>query len=203
MPTVLQPAVAADIDAMVRIHRQAFPAARFFLSRFGQPFLRRYYGLVLSYPGGIAVVARQADVVVGFATGCVDPPAFYAFMRSRRWSLVPAMVVGVLMHPSIVAAAARNALRVLRAARGATDDPHAAVELTSVATDAPGAGVGSALLRGFAEAVRACGQRTISLTTDQDDNAAVQRFYERNGFTRRGTVKRGARTLIVYNLDVA
>jgi ribosomal protein S18 acetylase RimI-like enzyme len=203
MTNHLRQATLDDIDAMVHIHLQAFPAARFFLSRFGRAFLRRYYELVLAYPGGIALVAYRGNTLAGFATGCVDPPSFYAFMRSRRWSLLPSVVMGVIANPLVVVAAARNVLRVMRASRSSMDDPHAAVELTSIASAITGTGVGTSLLLGFVDATRERGQRTIGLTTDADDNASVQHFYERQGFTRRGTVQRGARTLIVYHLDVA
>lgn len=188
-----------DLPAVVAVHRLAFRG--FFLDRMGPAFLRGYYQAVLEYPGGLLLVAESTDGISGFAAGFVDPEGFYAHFRRRRWRLLPAILLALLRRPWLLFGILRNSARVQREAH-AVPASHT-FELSSIASATPGGGVGSALLLACIERVRRFGCERIVLTTDADNNEPVQHFYERHGFTRHGTVLRGARTLIVYHLDVA
>lgn len=185
-----------DLPAVVAVHRLAFRG--FFLDRMGPAFLRGYYQAVLDYPGGLLLVADDADGITGFAAGFVDPDGFYAHFRRRRWRLLPAILLALLRRPWLLIGILRNSARVQREAQGV---PAARTfELSSIASAKPGGGVGSVLLRACIDRVRARGCERIVLTTDQDDNDGVRRFYERHGFGAVGREMRGKRCLVVYEM---
>lgn len=184
----------SDLDAVVRIHQTAFDG--FFLTRMGPRFLRAYYQTVLDFEASIAMVACDAGggLVLGFAVGFRDPQGFYALFRRRRHTLLPAILVAVLLDPSLAPAIFRNVRRVEAQAAQGID----AVELSSIAVGVSGRGIGGALLEAFAAEARGGGARRLILTTDEQDNDPVLRFYEDRGFRLGGIERRGDRRLCRY-----
>lgn len=184
-----------DIDAVVALHKRAFPG--FFLTRMGDGFLKAYYRSVMDYDGRIALVLREqgTDRLLGFAVGFRDPAAFYAAFASRKRSLFPLILLAALRDPTLVLQIWRNTRRVETKVERGRDE----VELSSIASDVFGQGIGGILLSTFvAEAAHMKASR-ISLTTDADGNDAVRRFYEAHSFALDGTETRGGRTLCTYS----
>jgi GNAT superfamily N-acetyltransferase len=184
----------ADLEAVVKVHQAAFPG--FFLTRMGRPFLCAYYQAVLDFDASIALIASDENTkaVLGFAVGFSDPQGFYTLFAHRRRRLLPAIVLAVLRDPALVGAILRNMRRVEAQARASVD----AVELSSIAVAASGAGVGGVLLEAFATHARDGGAHSLFLTTDANGNDAVQHFYQRRGFTLDGHEDRGDRRLCRY-----
>lgn len=187
-----------DIDVVVGIHEQAFNG--FFLTRMGPRFLRAYYQTVLDFDQSIAIVAQEAENedVFGFAVGFRDPQEFYALFARRRKRMVPAIALAVLRDPGLIPQILRNMRRVETQAQNAVD----AVELSSIAVNAPSKGVGGELLEAFVEKARAQAAGKITLTTDAEGNDAVRGFYERRGFFLEGIEMRGERKLCCYVREV-
>lgn len=186
----------SDLDAVVQIHRSAFKG--FFLTRMGPRFLRAYYQAVLDFPSSIALVAgnpADADAPAsGFAVGFRDPQGFYAFFSERRRRLIGAMILAVLRDPRLVAQILRNMRRVETQAR----QYNGAVELSSIAVQGQGKGLGGVLLTHFEQQAREGSATRIVLTTDADGNDGVRRFYEQRGFVLEDTETRGTRRLCHY-----
>lgn len=184
----------SDLDAVVGIHRTAFPG--FFLTRMGPHFLRAYYAAVLDFEASIALVASAAetDTPGGFAVGFRDPQGFYALFNSRKRNLLPAILLAVLRDPGLLPAILRNMRRVEAQAGHPVD----AVELSSIAVGEAGRGVGGALLEAFAAEARANGATRLVLTTDETGNDSVRAFYEARGFALDGIETRNARRLCRY-----
>lgn len=190
---------AHDLYGVVSVHRSSFKG--FFLDRMGPAFLRGYYTAVLEFPGALAYVAvDKKGGVRGFAVGFMDPQAFYRHFRECRWRLVPAILKALIREPLILVEVLRGGERVSRIA--ATTSTLGTVELASIATDLPRAGIGSLLLRRFVSEARAQGGRLVTLTTDMDGNDAVRAFYRRHGFVESTLESRGERRLVVYRLDL-
>ncbi|EEW23863.1 GCN5-related N-acetyltransferase [Rhodobacter ferrooxidans] len=183
-----------DLPAVVRVHQLAFRG--FFLDRMGPAFLRGYYRAVLDWTGAIALVAQTSAGVQGFAVGFADPDGFYRHFRARRRRLIPAILLALIRRPSLLADILRNARRV-EVAQGAEPG---VVELSSIATAAPGRGIGAVLVQAFCAEAFGQGAVAVALTTDRDDNGVVRDFYERHGFKHVGHESRGERVLCCYRL---
>jgi ribosomal protein S18 acetylase RimI-like enzyme len=195
-------ATPADLPAVVRVHQAAFPG--FFLTRLGPGFLRAYYRLVLDYPGGVLAVAAEDGVVTGFVAGFLDPPGFYRCLRAGAWRFVLPLLGRVLTRPAL----APEILRGLRRSGGhalPAPCPGTPAELSSVGVDPAreGRGAGQALVGYFIAEMTARGAGWIGLSTDADDNARVNRFYQRLGFHLAETyVQPPDRSMHAYTLSL-
>ena len=181
---VIRKAVAQDIQGIVTIHQKAFTG--FFLTRLGREFLHQYYGLVLEYRAGIALVSEACGVLEGFACGFVDPPEFYRLMRRNSQNfVVPAL--SALFRDTSLATKVFHAVQRLQtpASQGATQ----LCELSSIAVapEAAGGGLGKALLHAFVAQAWLMNAQHVFLTTDADGNEAANALYQKAGFqhTRR------------------
>lgn len=197
----IRPARPDDLEAIARLHVEAFPGA--FLTQLGEPFLRRYYRLVLEAVHGRLLLA--VDVrgdLSGFVAGSLAPLAFGALLRSAKLELGPPAAWAVLRRPALLGRLAANFRRTSAAA--ADLGVGRAAELTSLAV-APGrreAGLGGCLLDAFVDAARGRVD-AVTLTTDEADNEAVRRFYRRRGFALAGRFEPyPGRTLERYRLDL-
>lgn len=182
----LGPMVPTDVRPLARLHRAAFPG--FFLSSLGEPFLVQLYRGFLADDSAVNVVARADDgAVLGAIVGTTSPAAFYGRLARRRWpgiGLACARVV--LSRPKV-------AWRLLRSVgyRGGEGIGEGAALLSSicVAPQEQGVGLGRRLLETWMGEVARRGVDTALLTTDADNNEAVNRFYQKHGWTVSSTYR--------------
>ncbi|MFN4034308.1 MAG: GNAT family N-acetyltransferase [Fimbriimonadales bacterium] len=179
-PLTLRPVSERDLEAIVRVHQQAFKG--FLMTELGPRFLRGYYRAVLEYAQPIFLVAEREGQLLGFVAGFANPPRFYAHLRQRKLALAGAAASHLLWRPRLW----RRALSSLRRAENLSiesDAPHLA-ELASlaVAPNTQGRGVGKQLVQAFVSAAQQLGMREVALTTDAHDNDAVNAFYQKLGF---------------------
>lgn len=177
----LQP---SDVPEAAALHLEAFPT--FFLSSLGLPFLREFYRGFLSDPTAVTVSARgESGNLVGCVVGTTTPDGFFKrLLRRRLLGFVLASTRVAIAKPSI-------APRLLGAVRyRGVDVPGASgALLSSICVDprTQGAGIGAQLISAWeAEAARK-GARAAHLTTDAEDNASVNAFYEQQGWTNTTT----------------
>jgi len=193
-------ATSADIEAVVSTHLRAFQG--FFLTMLGPRFLRRLYSAFLVEPTGILLVGDDGTAVRGFAAGTTHPPGFFRRLLARQGagfalSAVPAL----LRNPHRVATRLLAAL-TYRGEPPATREDAALLSSIAVDPDVSGKGLASQLLEGFVQAAQRQGCRAVYLTTDSDENAQVQGFYERNGFRPEDVIQRdGGRRMVRYVRD--
>ncbi len=183
--TVLGPLRARDVDELAGLHRAAFPD--FFLSRLGRPFLVQFYAGFLDDESAVTVVARtQEGTVIGAAVGSTQPAGFFRRLLRRRWRQFGlASARYVLRSPA-------SAPRLLRAVRYRGGGDERAGALLSSICVLPGQrqlGVGARLLAEWAGAAERAGADRAFLTTDAQDNDAVNRFYQRHGWTMTATFR--------------
>ena len=175
LDATVSPLVASDIDEVVALHLKAFP--NFFLSFLGPRFLKEFYMSFVVDPQGIGFVARDpAERIIGAVVGPADPFRYFQKLLIRRWwAFCLASVGAVVRKPS-------SASRLFQAFfyRGdATSGPTRSL-LSSVAV-APGAqrrGVGKELVERWVEEIRRRGISGCYLTTDADENAVDNGFYQ-------------------------
>ena len=168
------------MDAMVKIHSLAFEG--FFLESLGSRFLRELYRGFITDPSGVSLVVIDGTDVVGFVVGTAQPDEFFRRLLRRRWhALVIAGATSMVLHPIRVGKKFLYALRY----RGETpyDVPNATLlSSIGVAPSGRGKGIGRILISAFCERAKASGAPTVFLTTDRDNNDAVNKFYLSNGF---------------------
>lgn len=168
-----------DIRPLAKLHHAAFPG--FFLSSLGEPFLVQFYRGFLTDDTAVSVVARALDGSVrGAVVGTTEPAGFFGRLVKNCW---PGFA---LASARAVTANPKAAPRLLRAVRYRGDAP-ASVKgalLSSICVDpsVQGAGVGRQLVDAWAREVTSRGVDTAFLTTDADDNVAVNRFYRARGW---------------------
>lgn len=188
-----------DVRPLARLHRQAFPG--FFLSTLGEPFLVQFYKGFLADDTAVTVVARGPDgSVLGAAVGTTEPAGFFARLIRNRWpGFLLASVRAVAVNPS-------TALRLLRAVRYRGDVPaDAGALLSSICVDPAhqGTGLGQQLVGAWTNGVASRGAEAASLTTDADNNAAVNRFYQAQGWVLAGRyTTREGRSMNRYSLSL-
>ncbi len=179
--TLIRAACPDDLNAVVRVHQQAFEG--FLMTLLGPRFLRGYYKCVLEYPQPIFLIAEREGQVIGFAAGFVNPPRFYAQLRQRKIPLALAAASHLVWRPHLW----RRTLSSLRRAEtlSSSEGEPALAELASigVSTTAQGAGAGTQLVQAFLQQAQQYGAQEVVLTTDAHNNDAVNAFYQRLGFT--------------------
>jgi ribosomal protein S18 acetylase RimI-like enzyme len=171
--------VAADADELARLHREAFPD--FFLSSLGVPFLRQFYAGFADDASAVGLVARDGrGRAVGAVVGTIEPAGYFSrLLRSRLVGFGLASARAVVRRP-------RAAARLLRAVtyRGSDAAPSEGALLSSICVSpaARGTGTGRLLLQAWEQEVADRGVGVAFLTTDADDNDAVNAFYRGAGW---------------------
>ena len=199
------PGSAADLAIVIRIHRAAFP--HFFLTEMGPGFLAAYYRTVRRYQASVFLVAEDDAAVRGFVAGFSDSAGFYASMKRQWWRLFFPLMLGIVRRPQLIRAVLANLSRVLaglgRPRSESVPGGKSDCELASIAVDPAcgGRGAGARLVIAFCERARDLGARTVTLTTERDNNESVNRFYQKLGFSVVREFHRGAnRAMLEYEL---
>ncbi len=170
--------VSDDLPQVVSIHLQSFPG--FFLTFLGSSFLSLLYKNLQRDPEGIVLLAASEEKIEGFVAGVIRQSGFYwRLIEKRKWSFALAGFGGLLRKPSI-------APRLIRALKRPQESRSASAEacLMSMAVrpESQGKGIGEKLVRAFCQKLAESGVKDVCLTTDQDNNEQVKRFYQRIGF---------------------
>lgn len=195
----LEPLAARHIENVVRLHLLGFP--RFFLSFLGPRFLHEFYNSFLGDPVGVGLVASDsAGQVLGAVVGPLDPRGYFGrLLRRKWWAFCLASVGAVVRRPSCVP-------RLFRAVRYRGEPPsgpaRALLSSIVVSPAAQGRGVGKMLISGWVEEARRRGAAGCYLSTDADENEAVNSFYQRSGWQMASSyVSREGRRMNRYVLD--
>jgi len=173
-----------DADALAGLHARAFPS--FFLSSLGVPFLRQFYLGFVGDPTAVTVVARDGGTPVGCVVGTIEPKGFFTrLLRRRLLGFGVASARAAVTRPRSI----RRLLRGLLYRGGADHAPTGGALLSSICVDPArrDVGLGADLISRWSELAAAMGASTAYLTTDAIDNEAVNRFYQRAGWTLAGT----------------
>ncbi len=171
------------ISGVVSVHLMAFK--NFFLSSMGEIFLTVFYQRAIKDPTTIAYVYCDQDKIIGFVLGSFLPSAFFKRLIKKSWlKFGLAALPAFLRSPAILP----RLLRAFSMPSQPLPAPNCAT-LMSIAVDpaCQGSGAGGLLVSAFLEEARQRGLTWVNLTTDAENNAAVNRFYQANGFTLHRT----------------
>jgi GNAT superfamily N-acetyltransferase len=169
---------ADDLQEVVEVHLQSFPS--FFLTFLGPKFLTLLYQNIPDCPEGVAIVASLNGRVEGFIAGVTQQKGFYRrIIKEHKWAFAAASLGALIKRPAI-------APRLIRALRKQNEVGQASAEacLMSIAVrpEMEGRGIGKQIVEAFCKALRERGVKAVCLTTDQDNNERVNRFYQKLGF---------------------
>ena len=169
-----------DVVTVVKVHLASFPG--FFLSFLGTRFLALFYSGICNAPEGIAFVyLDDSGSPAGFVAGTSNPRGFYSRLLKRGWlQFALASIVPVLKKPSVIG-------RVARAVSHPSGNPIgedvAGLFSISVLPELQGTGAGKKLVQAFLDEAKQRGCIRVFLTTDRDNNVAVNSFYQKLGFS--------------------
>jgi ribosomal protein S18 acetylase RimI-like enzyme len=170
----------AHIPAVVRTHLASFPD--FFLSFLGPRFLSHYYSGICGAQEGIGFVyLNAAGVPAGFVAGSSNPRGFYSRLLKRDWlKFALASVGAILRRPTAIIRVARG---LLHPGGNPVGNDVAGLFSIGVLPELQGTGAGKQLVQAFLQEASNRGCKRVFLTTDRDDNDAVNNFYAKMGFT--------------------
>jgi GNAT superfamily N-acetyltransferase len=179
-PVAVIPLEEAHLPSAVEVHLRAFPG--FFLSFLGPRFLRLFYGSFLEDEAGIGFTAMDNENrLLGVVVGPLSPEGYFKRLIKRRWwAFFLASLTAIIKKPSTI----RRLFRALfyRGEAPESDRPRSLLSSIAVSPDAQGLGVGGSLVRAWCEEAEQRGSTGAFLTTDADDNEAVNRFYQKLGW---------------------
>jgi ribosomal protein S18 acetylase RimI-like enzyme len=200
-------AVQADLDAIVNIHLAAFHRS-FTLSTLGPAFLRPYYDLVLNFKNHIFFVAEHENEMVGFAAGFLSPQLFYKTLKAAKRRFISTLLWAVLKNPKILIRILGGIRLIWRKSKDDMISSESGCHLCSLAVKPTfsNKGIGKALVYAFKGEARHQGASHVIVTTDAENNDAVNSFYKRLGFHCAQSYYRSRGRLIneyLLQLDVA
>ncbi len=167
------------IRDVVDVHIKAFPD--FFLTFLGPRFLREFYSSFLTDDAGIGFVAIEDGKVLGAIVGPLIPDGYFKRLLKRRWyAFCLASIGAVIKRPSVIG-------RLFRAVFYRGEAPQEGPKrslLSSIAVspDVQGKGVGKALVEAWLNEAKARSSNGCFLTTDKNNNDAVNGFYQSLGW---------------------
>ncbi len=179
MEPIIVPMQLEHNKDVVAVHIQAFRG--FFLTFLGPGFLSELYRGILTDPSGMAFVALAGGGVIGFAAGAANPAGFYQrLLKKRWWRFGVAALPAVIKKPS----ASYRLFRALSLPKQvAAEKDRGTLMSLAVVPGQQGQGTGRALVHVFLEEAARRGVRKVDLLTDKVNNAPVNAFYLRQGFT--------------------
>ncbi len=181
------------------------------LTGLGQPFVLRYYQLAQTDPSVIAFVASSAaprtlpitkdqslitdncslitdNCLLAYCVGSPTPSALNARLRSPLPWFAGQMLRLAFTRPGVLFQLAQS---ILSSSDANTLQPKQ-IELTyiGVAPQSRGQGLGQTILSAFTESARAAGYKSIALSVETDNPAAIG-LYTKFGFTVTQTFTEG------------
>lgn len=175
----IRPLQPDHVNTVVNVHLASFPG--FFLSFLGPRFLKLFYSGICTAPEGIGFVyCNDSGVPAGFVAGTSNPGGFYSRLLRRDWLKFSVASLGALLkRPSAVKRVARA---FLHPSTNPVGTDVAGLFSIGVLPELQGTGAGKQLVQAFLAEAGRRGCRRVFLTTDRDNNDAVNSFYEKLGF---------------------
>ena len=189
------------IPALADLHTATMPTL---LADLGQPVVLRYYKLAQKDPSVLGFCAisplplgegagrgtEPVEVVrvLGYALGSPDPSALNAQLRQPITWFAAQMLRLAFTRPTVL-------WQLVQSVFSASDENNLApgqLELTyiGVALEVRGQGLGKTLLADFVEAARSAGYKSVVLSVETDNPAAIA-LYTKFGFTITKTFSEG------------
>jgi ribosomal protein S18 acetylase RimI-like enzyme len=189
MNFTLTPLSLLEENGLARLADLHYTVMHTLLADLGLPFVLRYYKIAQTDPSVLAICALAPNnEILGWAMGSPAPASLNARLRQPITWFAAQILHLTLTHPAILIELIRSVLSSLPA----NAIPAGQVELTyiGVASAARGQGLGTILLTAFMNAARSAGYKSVALSVETDNSAAVT-LYTRSGFYIAQTYREG------------
>jgi len=177
---------AADLERLAVLHVSVMHTL---LSDLGLPLVRRYYQVARADPNVIGLCFQSVSgEIVGWAMGSSSPDRINAQLRFPLAWFALQMFRVLLTRPLVLL----QLIASIFASSSPSDLKVGAVELTyiGVASAQRRKGLARKLLNAFIEASRAHGYRSVVLSVEQENTAAIA-LYQKAGFQTIKIFKEG------------
>lgn len=182
--TALEGFTPAEARELAELHVRSFPG--FFLAQLGPAFLTRFYRGYGRDPEAQVLTYRKDGKIIGCVVGTTNPGGFYGRLLKRDFlGFGATAAIAGLRNP----AAIKRILRGLTYRGGESGGEPGAALLTSICLDPEqrGSGLGGKLMQDAFRMFARAGADSVVLTTDADDNDAVNAMYSKLGGDRDHT----------------
>ncbi len=168
-----------DILNIVKIHQSAFQG--FFLTSLGDDFLKTYYSSCLRNKRTIAVgLYNDRNILIGYAFGNDISRSFHKrILIDNIVSFALSLSKKILFDPRILF---RLVYTLNIQANDQKDNSYGELLSLAIHSDFRGLGLGSILISSYESQARKLGVKSVSLTTDYDNNDSVIQFYFKHGY---------------------
>lgn len=173
-----------DVHDVVSIHLKTLPCL--FLTSLGQHFLFQLYTFFSESVDAISLVAKDEDkVVVGYIAGAINPEIHFGKVLKKRWYYFACACLGsIIKNPRVL-------IRLFKSLFSLCEPPplqnSGLISQLGVLPNYQGKKIGQLLVREFLNIAKAKGKRYVYLTTDCENNSAVNKFYQKLGFLIEST----------------
>jgi ribosomal protein S18 acetylase RimI-like enzyme len=150
------------------------------LADLGLPMVLRYYQIARSDNSVVGICALDSSKkIIGWAMGSPHPARINSELRSPLLSFAFQMLQVLFTHPLILL----QLVSTILSASSETEMKRDAIELTyiGVAANQRSKGLGKDLLNTFLETSREAGYRSVVLSVEKDNKAAIA-LYQKAGF---------------------
>ena len=176
----------ADLKKLAALHHRALHTL---LSDLGLPILSRYYQIARGDSSVVGICAiNSSDEILGWAVGSPHPDRINSRLRTPLPGFMLQMLRLAFTRPLIV----WQLVSSVFTSSGQHALEKGGIELTyiGVALGQRKSGVGKTLLNAFIEASRSKGYRSVVLSVETDNSAAIA-LYEKSGFKIARTYSEG------------
>jgi GNAT superfamily N-acetyltransferase len=166
-----------DFKQIAKIHFNAFP--NFFLTSFGKKFLKIFYQGILESEDGYGLGYFANNDLLGFAIGTSNPNGFYKRLAQKNFfSLTIAAIPSFLLNPKKGA----QLIQSLRSQHQSIDEGTGVLLSICTLPTIQNKGMGSQIISAFEELSKQKNLSYLALTTDCENNEAVNAFYQNKAY---------------------
>lgn len=188
------------VKEVVKIHELAFQ--NFFLTVLGTRFLNHFYTALVKRKDVLAIGYWDRDGhLTGFFVANYGHDGFYrSLSRENFFRFFFSTFRTFLLRPMLLRRLARS---FSANNSGPRFENYAYLMSICVDPTLQNKGLGTLMLNDLINLIRKSGYKGVYLTTDAIGNSAVNSFYIRAGFVKRGTIWQGKREMNIYSKDLA
>jgi ribosomal protein S18 acetylase RimI-like enzyme len=190
-------ATRKDARSIAGIHKQEITHG--FLSTLPIVFLQKLYEAIITSSGGVCVVAKEKEEVVGFIAGTADIARLYRYFFLHYWFVSAVLLCNKLFQWRTV----QKIWEVLRYPDKKTGQlPQAELLTIALSAKFQGKGVAGHMFELFTNEMKQHNIRQFKVLVGEELPYAL-RFYEKSGFRFHGTATvHGTEASRIYLYDV-
>ncbi len=196
----IRPMTVGDCEAVSRLHHAAM--GRSLWAQLGLYFLRTLYRELLRSPSFLAYVYEDDGQVGGFIAGSTDSHHLFREVLLRSWfRLVPAVLLGILRRPQVIAHLLTTATYFKRSDRDRSESIPTESLFCSFRPDLRGKRISGHINKVLFEELLRRGCHKVKITTETD-NPSSNRQLKSWGFQQVHQFSFYGKDMVTYMLEL-